>query len=132
MLAASLLMAALYVPVQLADEHNLPDISMETFNNPLTRQHVMAETCSSSSLSFLPRVLSVRLIRLIRLSLYESSIRSSVPTSHGSLAFYLSHSTKEKLCVKSPVLLLYILWFSLCQCHCEVLEGDSWFVAELQ
>lgn len=132
LLAASLLMAVLYVPFQLAVEHNLPDISMETFNDPATRQHVTAETCSSSRLSYLPGVLSVSLIRLIRLSLYESSIRSSIPTSYGSLALYLSYSTKEKLCVKSPVLLLHILGFSLCQCHSEVLEGDSWFVAELQ
>lgn len=112
--------------------NTIPDISMETFHDPVTRQHVTAETCSSGRLSYLPRVLSVSLIGLIRLSLYESSIRSSVPTSYGSLALYLSHSTKEKLCVKSPVLLLHILGFSLCQCHSEVLEGDSWFVAVLQ
>lgn len=125
-------MALLYVLFQLAVEHNLCDISMETFHDPVTRQHVTAETCSSRRLSYLPRVLSVSLIGLIRLSLYESSIRSSVPTSSGSLALYLSHSTKEKLSVKSPVLLLHILGFSLCQCHSEVLEGDSWFVAVLQ
>ncbi len=125
-------MPVLYVPFQLADEHSLPDISMETFYDPVTRQHVTAETCSSRTLSYLSRVLSVSLIGLIKLSLYESSIRSSVPTSYGSLALYLSHSTKGKLCVKSPVLLLHILGFSLCQCHSEVLEGDSWFVAVLQ
>lgn len=51
-LAASLLMATLYVPFQLADERNRLDISMETFNDPLTRQHVMAETCSSRRHSF--------------------------------------------------------------------------------
>lgn len=76
--------------------------------------------------------LPVSLIGLVRLSLYESSIRSSVPSSYGSLALYLSYSTKEKLCVKSPVLLLHIRGFSLYQCHSEVLEGDSWFVEELQ
>ena len=48
------------------------------------------------------------------------------------LLLYLLYSTKEKLCVKSPVLVLHILGFSLCQCHSEVLEGDPWFVAELQ
>lgn len=84
------------------------------------------ETCTSSALSYLPAVVSVSLIGLIRLSLYESSIRSSIPTS------YLPHSTKEKLCFKSLLLLLHILGFSWCQCHSEVLEGDSWFVAELQ
>lgn len=105
---------------------------METFNGPATRQHVTAETCPSSRLTYLPGVLSVSLFLLIRLSLYESSIRSSAPASYGSLALYLSDFTKEKLCVKSPVLLLHILGFSLCQCHSEVLEGDSWFVAELQ
>lgn len=131
-LAASLLMPAPYAPFQLADEHSLPDINMETFNDPVTRQHVTAETCSSSRLCYLPRVLSVTLLGLVRLSQYESSIRSSVPTSYGSLALYLLYSTKEKLCVKSPVLLLHIPGFSLCQCHSEVLEGDSWFVAELQ
>ena len=89
---------------QLADEHNLPDFSMETFNDLVTQQHVTAETCSSSRLSYVRGVLSVSLNRLIRLSLYESSIRSSVPSSYGSLACYLSHSTKERLCVKSPVL----------------------------
>lgn len=131
-LPASLLMPVLYGPFQLADEHSLPVISMETFNDPITGQNVTAETLSASRLSYLPRVLSVRLIGHIRLSLYESPIRSSVPSSYGSLALYLSYSTKEKLCVKSPVLLLHIPGFSLCQCHLEVLEGDSWFVAELQ
>lgn len=97
-LAASLLMTVLHVPLQL------PDIGMETFNDPVTRQHVTAGTCSASRLSCLPWLLSVSLIGLIRLSLYESSIRSSVPTSYGSLVLYLSHSTKEKLCVKSLVL----------------------------
>lgn len=87
------------------------------------------ETCSTSRLS---SFVCQSYITLIRLSLYESSIRSSVPTSYGSLVLYLSHSTKEKLCVKSLVVLLYILWFSLCQCHPKELEGDSWFVAELQ
>lgn len=87
------------------------------------------ETCSTSRLS---SFVCQSYITLIRLSLYESSIRSSVPTSYGSLVLYLSHSTKEKLCVKSLVVLLYILGFSLCQCHPKELEGDSWFVAELQ
>ncbi len=32
-LAASSLMAVLYVPFQLADEHKLPDVRMETFND---------------------------------------------------------------------------------------------------
>lgn len=87
------------------------------------------ETCSTSRLS---SFVCQSYITLIRLSLYESSIRSSVPTSYGSLVLYLSHSTKKKLCVKSLVVLLYILGFSLCQCHPKELEGDSWFVAELQ
>lgn len=87
------------------------------------------ETCSTSRLS---SFVCQSYITLIRLSLYESSIRSSVPTSYGSLVLYLSHSTKEKLCVKSLVVLRYILGFSLCQCHPKELEGDSWFVAELQ
>lgn len=87
------------------------------------------ETCSTSRLS---SFVCQSYITLIRLSLYESSIRSSVPTSYGSLVLYLSHSTKEKLCVKSLVVLLYILGFSLCQCHPKELEGDLWFVAELQ
>lgn len=122
----------LYVPFQLSDEQNLLDICMLTFTDPVRRWHVMAGTCSACRLSYLSGVLSVSLIRLIRLSLYESSIRSSVPTSYGSLALYLLHSTKEKLCVKSLVLVLHILGFSLCQCHSDVLEGDPWFVAELQ
>ena len=46
---------------------------------------------------------------------------------------FISHTLpKRSLRVKSPILLLYILGFSLCQCHSEVPEGDSWFVAELQ
>lgn len=32
-LAASLLIAVLYVPFQLADKHKLPDVRMETFND---------------------------------------------------------------------------------------------------
>lgn len=84
-LAASLLMAVFCVPFRLADEHNLSVISMEIFIDPGTRRHVTAETCSSSRLSYLPGVLSFSLIGLIKLSLYESSIGSSVPTSYGSL-----------------------------------------------
>lgn len=125
-------MTEIYVPFQLAGVHSPPDVSMETFNDPVTRQHVTAETCSSSRLSDFTQVLSVSLISLIGLILYESSIRSSAPTRYGPLVLYLSHSTNEKLCLKSPIVLLYILGFSLCQCHPKELEGDLWFVAELQ
>lgn len=112
MLAVSLVITGINVPFQLAGVHSPPDISMGTFNDPVTRWHVTAETCSSSRLSDFPRVLSVSLLRLIRLILYESSIRSSVPSRYGPLVLYLSHSTNKKLCVKSPVLLLHILGFS--------------------
>lgn len=73
----------LYFPFQLTDEHNIHDICMETFSDPVTRQYVNTGTCSACRPA---RVLSVSLIRPIKLSLYESSIRSSVPTSYGSLA----------------------------------------------
>lgn len=39
---------------------------------------------------------------------------------------------KKKLCVKSLLLWLHILWFSLCQSHSGVVKCDSWFWAEPQ
>lgn len=57
------------------------------------------EICFFSRVSDFLQLLSICLISLIRLSLYESSIRSSVPPRYGSLVLYLSHSTKkEALC----------------------------------
>lgn len=64
-----------------------------------------------------------RSLRPIRISLYESSIRSSVPPSYGSLVLHLSHSTNEKLCVKSSRLWLHFWGFSWCQCRWRVTRG---------
>lgn len=119
-------------PISCRGGHCTRNISMEMYNDLVRKQRVMVETCSASRLSDFPGVLSVSRLNLIRLSLYESSIRSSALTRYGSLVFDLSHSTTEKLCVKSPVLLLHIFGFSSFCCHPEELEGDLSFVAELQ
>lgn len=126
-------MTLLHVPFQQPGEHSLLDISMETLSKTETGQRVTTETCSASRPSRFPPVLSLSLKGLIRLSLYESSIRSSVPPSYGSLVLYsFTLYQKEALC-QIPTTFYYISsGFSLCQCHWKELEGDLSFVAELQ
>lgn len=98
------------VPFCLADEHSVSDITIWTLNSPGRWRHVPAQTCNRQP--YLHGLFSVRVIGFVKLSLYESCIRSSVP--HQLLTLYLSDWMKKKLCVKSLLLWLHILWFSLC------------------
>lgn len=109
---------------------------MNTVSPSLAWKRLMAQsqhvTVEKPVLSAGSLIYSVSPFGLIQVSFYEFSIISSVTTSYSLLVLYHSNSPKKKICGKSAVLSLYFLWFSLCQCHCEVLEGYSWLVAELQ
>lgn len=97
----------LWVAFCLADKHSVSDVTIWTLNSPGMWWHVPAETCYKQP--YLHGLFSVSAIGFVKLSLYESCIRSSVPISYWLLSLRLNE--KGALCQIPPSLTLYPLVF---------------------
>lgn len=80
----------------LAEEHSVSDVTIWTLNSP-GMWHVPAETCYKQP--YLHGLFSVGAIGFVKLSLYESCIRSSVPISYW---LFISQTEWKRSFVSNP------------------------------